>query len=103
MSAQTLGALSVSAKEDGKALANGILTPTMLDSINEAIKIEGKNSNKAAKAIIDRHQKNLDYYMQTKGDMPPDVDEPDDDTATTAPPAATPTTAPGWGTATPVR
>jgi hypothetical protein len=75
MSQQTLGSLTVSAREDAKQLANGILTPSMLRSIGEAVKIEGTITKEASKKIIDRANRNFDSYMKSGGRIPEDAEE----------------------------
>src|SRR6516225_3913845 len=66
---QTLGSLTVSARADADKLAQGILTPTMIQSIKEALKIETGLTQKTTKKIIDQANKNMDYFMKT-GERP---------------------------------
>jgi hypothetical protein len=83
MSQQTLGSLTVSAREDAKQLANGVLTPGILKSMGAALAIEGKVTKEATKGIVNKHQKNIDQYMRSKGEIPEEAEE-------AAPPAAAP-------------
>jgi len=96
MNQQTLGALTVSAREDAKQLANGILTPTMLKSLGEAVRIDSKITKQASQKIIDKHNRNMEYYMQSRGQLPPA--EPDEEETSASTAAAAPTTSDeGWG------
>ena len=72
MSQQTLGSLTVSAREDAKHMAQGVLTPGILKSIGTAVEIEGRVTAQATKDIVNKHQKNIQHYMSTKGEIPED-------------------------------
>jgi hypothetical protein len=88
MGSATVGALSVSAKADGKALASGFLTPTLLQSIAEAVRVESRITKEVYGKIINKRQANIKTYMDSMGaEMPPEEEE--------APaPAPAPTAAP---------
>jgi hypothetical protein len=75
MSQQTLGSLTVSAREDAKQLANGVLTPGVLKSMGAALAIEGRVTKEATKGIVNKHQKNIDQYMRSKGEIPEEEPE----------------------------
>jgi hypothetical protein len=90
MGSATIGALSVSAKADGKALANGFLTPTLLQSIAEAVRVESRITKNTYVPIVNKRNANIQTYMQSKGETIPEEEmekEPE--------PAAAPGAAPG--------
>ena len=94
---QTLGSLTVSARADADKLAQGILTPTMIQSIKEALKIETGLTQKTTKKIIDQANKNMDYFMKT-GERP--EEEPEEETPATGAGTSAPASSEGWGKAT---
>jgi len=98
MGAQTLGALSVSAKKDADALAHGIMTSTMLKSLEEAVKIDSKITREASQKLIKKHQSNMDYFMRNKGLVP--EEELEEETPATGAGTSAPASSEGWGKAT---
>lgn len=105
MSQQTLGSLTVSAREDAKQLAHGILTPSMLQSLGEAIRIDSKITRQASQKLIDKHQRNINEFMRSGG-VPPEAEPEEEETApTTGAGTSAPATsgAEGWGTSTVVK
>jgi hypothetical protein len=93
MSQQTLGSLTVSAREDAKQMANGVLTPSILKSIGAAVAIEGRVTKEATKGIVKKHQDNIDHYMRSKGEIPPEEPEEAVPSAAAAPAAGAPAAA----------
>jgi hypothetical protein len=93
ISQQTLNALTVSARADADKLVHGIMTPTMLQSIKEALKIDTDITKKSAQKLIDKANDNMDYYMRSRGQRPPA--QPDEET--TSAPAARPRADDGKG------
>jgi len=96
---QTLGSLTVSARADADKLAQGILTPTMIQSIKEALKIETGLTQKTTKKIIDQANKNMDYFMKT-GERPEEEPEEETPAPTTGAGTSAPASSEGWGKAT---
>jgi len=96
---QTLGSLTVSARADADKLAQGILTPTMIQSIKEALKIETGLTQKTTKKIIDQANKNMDYFMKT-GERPEEEPEEETPAPTTGAGTSAPASSERWGKAT---
>jgi hypothetical protein len=83
---QSLGSLTVSAREDAKQMAHGVMTPGILRAMGEAVKIESGITRQAIKKLVDQHQNNINHYMRSKGEVP---EEPKEEEAA-APAAAAP-------------
>jgi hypothetical protein len=95
ISQQTLNSLTVSARADADKLAHGIMTPTMLQSIKEALKIDTDITKKSAQKLIDKANDNMDYYMKSRGQRPPA--QPDEETTPAPTTGAGTSSDEGWG------
>jgi hypothetical protein len=84
---QSLGSLTVSAREDAKQMAHGVMTPGILKAMGEAVRIESGVTRSSIKKIVDKHQNNINHYMRSKGEIP---EEPKEEEAAAAPAAAAP-------------